>query len=131
MDYFDFIKTSSAGTWSDNETDSKGTPWDHIPAGEEYQPDADLLKAEEPYHDESIENQPFPTDCTIEQRFACLIDALKLFRNKFTNDRAFLIWIGRYFLKLKLNTMEDIFRLDLTNISRVARKADKKIKVRG
>ena len=132
MDYFDFIKTSGAGTWSDNETESKGNSWDNIPAAEGYQPDAALFK-EEPNHDEITETQPSPTDCTLQQRFQCLMDAFKLFRNKCNiddsgnGDRDFLIWMARYFLRLKYMEMDDIFKPHISNLCRIAKKVDQAI----
>jgi hypothetical protein len=132
MDYFDFIKTSGVGTWSDNETESKGNPWDNIPAGEEYQPDATLFK-EEPNHDEITETQPSPTDCTLQQRFQCLLDAFKLFRNKCSidnsnnTDRDFLIWMARYFLRLKSTEMDEIFTLHISNLYRISNKVNRVI----
>jgi hypothetical protein len=114
-------------------TDNQVNAWDNIPAGEEYQPDADLLKAEEPYHDEIIENQPSPTDCTLQQRFQCLMDAFKLFRNKCNiddsgnGDRDFLIWMARYFLHLKHREMDEIFTLHISNLNRISNKVNRVI----
>jgi hypothetical protein len=98
---------------------------DEIP-DERYRPDIDS-------EDEGvteIERKDSP-DCPIAQRFECLKDALKLFRNKFDSDRSYLIWIARYFLQLKFNAMEEIFRLDSSNLCRVSRRAERNLRIDG
>lgn len=96
---------------------------------DKYRPDRFLIDSEDEGVTE-IERKDSP-DCPIEQRFECLKDALKLFRNKFDSDKTFLIWIARYFLQLKFNAMEEIFRLDSSNICRISKKAERKLKIKG
>lgn len=69
-------------------------------------------------------------ECPDTDRFQCLADALKLFRNKFNDDKSFLIWIARYYLRLKLLPMQSIFRLHSSNLCRISKKADRKLRAK-
>ncbi len=109
------------------DNNNKGNPQDRVPAPEQDSPDHNLLL--EPDADEIREDES-PTKCTLRQRYICLSDALKLLRNQMS-ERDALIFIARFYYKLKLKDLESIFRLDHSNISRVAQKAERKLKVRG
>ena len=100
----------------------------HGEINDRYRPDRFLIDSEDEGVTE-IERKDSP-DCPIEQRFECLKDALKLFRNKFDSDRNFLIWIARFLLQLKLEEMEKIFRLHTSNLCRVSNQADRELSKR-
>jgi DNA-directed RNA polymerase specialized sigma subunit len=67
-------------------------------------------------------------DC--KDRYACLSNALLLLKNQMPPREA-LIFIARYYFQLKLTDLEKIFRLDFSHISRLAQKAERKLKIRG
>ena len=69
-------------------------------------------------------------DCADKKRYQCLADALRLLRNQMSARDA-LLFIGRYYFQLKLTDLEQIFRWDYSHISRLAAKAERKMKVRG
>ena len=117
--------------WSDKEPEDKTHPWEKIPAPDQARPDYKaLLEPKETNADEITEDRTSQTDCTIRQRYSCLSDALKLLRNQMS-PRDALIFIGRFYYRLKLKDMKKIFHLDHSNILRVAQKAERKLKVRG
>jgi hypothetical protein len=64
------------------------------------------------------------------RRLLELADALRLLRNQMS-PRDALLFIGRYYFRLKLEDMERIFRWDFTHISRIVRKTERKLKIRG
>ncbi len=131
VDSFDYMRKSRAISRGDNEAHHKGNAYDQIPAESNFfRADKFLLKGETAKSDQITEEVESPTDCTIRQRYICLSDALKLLRNQMS-ERDALIFIARFYYKLKLKDLESIFRLDLSNISRVAQKAERKLKVRG
>ena len=130
MDCFEHIKKGTY-PFNDNEAHRKDNAWDQVPAESNFfRADKFLLKGETAKSDQITEEVESPTDCSIRQRYICLSDALKLLRNQMS-ERDALIFIARFYYKLKLKDLESIFRLDLTNISRVAQKAERKLKVRG
>lgn len=99
---------------------------DRVPAPEQYSPDYNLL---EPDAGEIREDES-PTDCTLLQRIECGKDALKLLRNRFKSDREYLIWLARYLLQLKLEEMEEIFRLHTSNLCRISKRAESSLQKR-
>lgn len=127
VDSFDYMRKSRAIFRGDNEIAERGNLWEQIPAGEQYRPDRILEAKEELCTDQSDDNQPYSTECTIHQRIECGKDALKLLRNRFKSDREFLIWVARFLLQLKLEEMEEIFRLHSSNLCRVSNKADRRL----
>ncbi len=116
--------------WSDKEPENKTHPWEKVPAPEQDSPDHNLLLESEEVDADEIREDESPTKCTIRQRYICLSDALKLLHHQMS-PRDALIFIARFYYKLKLKDLESIFRLDHSNISRVAQKAERKLKVRG
>jgi len=116
---------------SDNDLGHIDDPTLRLPAESSYfRPDRSFIESKESCNDEITEDTSSPTDCNIRQRYICLSDALKLLRNQMS-PRDALIFIARFYYRLKLKDLESIFRLDLTNISRVVQKAERKLKVRG
>ena len=109
--------------WSDDIQDSPS----HEMPDERYRPDRFLFLEDD--SGESQDKKPDVSQCP--NKITCLSDATKLFRNKFDSDRSFLIWIARYYLRIKLTAMEDIFRLDCSNLCRVSNKANKNIQKKG
>lgn len=87
-----------------------------------YRPDK-FLEDDNTETDEYQDKRPVDVS-QCPHKLTCLSDSLKLFRNKFSSDREYLIWNARYLCKLKLNVMEEIFRLDSSNLCRVSRKAE-------
>lgn len=128
MDSFDYMRKSRAISRGDNETDRKGNAWDQVPAESNFfRADKFLLKGETAKSDQITEEVESPTDCTIRQRIECASDALKLLRNRFKSDREYLIWVARFFLQLKFEKMDKIFRLHSSNLCRISKKADSRL----
>ena len=113
------MKDLCSKRWSDNAPYSQGDPSERISAGPEWMPDRNLLKAEEPdAPDENTECQPVHAGCSPKQRLQCFKDTLLTFRDQCSDDREFLAWIARYFLRLKYKKLECIIRLDKSGINR-------------
>jgi len=116
--------------WNDKEPEDKTHPWEKVPAPEQDSPDYKLLlEPKETNADEITEDRTSQTDCTIRQRYSCLADALKLLSNQMS-PRDALIFIGRFYYRLKLKDMEDIFRLDSSNIWRVVKRTERSLQKR-
>ena len=64
-------------------------------------------------------------DCP--DRYACLLQAFRLMKNQ-TSARHALILIARKGFQLKLKEMQQIFRWDYSHISRLAAKAERKLR---
>jgi len=112
----------------DRDDNDMADPSERIPAKSDYfRPDRFLL--DEPEDEEPRDEKPVDVS-QCPHRMQCMGDALRLLSNQMSARDA-LIFIARFYYRLKLKDIEAIFRLDLTNIWRVAQEAERKLKVRG